>query len=81
MSGYDLDLIRSVSSIVAIPVVACGGAGSARDPARGVDESGASAAAAGSMFVFHGPHRGVLIEFPSPGEIEAAFLQKSELTA
>lgn len=73
MSGYDLDLIKSVTSAVDIPVVACGGAASLYDFRRAVVEGGASAAAAGSFFVFHGPHRAVLITFPQRAELEALF--------
>jgi cyclase len=65
MEGYDLDLIRSVSSAVDIPVVACGGAGKLDDLARAAITAGATAAAAGSLFVFHGRHRAVLITYPS----------------
>jgi len=65
MSGYDLKLIESVSSAVRIPTVALGGAGSVADLARAVDLAGASAVAAGSLFIFHGPHRAVLINVPS----------------
>ncbi len=73
MRGYDLALLKRVSSAVDIPVVACGGARSCEDLVRAVREGGASAAAAGSMFVFHGPHRAVLINYPSPKELDAAF--------
>jgi cyclase len=69
--GYDLDLVRAVSQSVTIPVVALGGAASASDLASVVREGGASAAAAGSIFVFHGKHRAVLINFPSPEELKA----------
>lgn len=64
-SGYDLDLIRQVSVAVQVPVVACGGAGSYDDLRRGV-EAGASAVAAGSLFVYQKKGMGVLISFPSP---------------
>lgn len=70
-SGYDLDLVRSVADAVSVPVVACGGAGSLADLHRAT-EARASAAAAGSLFVFQGPHRAVLISYPSPAELEAA---------
>jgi len=64
MSGYDLDLITRVASCVKIPVVACGGAGKLTDFADAVNQGGASAVAAGSMFVFQGKHRAVLITYP-----------------
>ena len=63
MEGYDLDLVRAVARAVSIPVIAMGGAGT-RDHLRQGIEAGASAAAAGSMFVFHGPRRAVLITYP-----------------
>lgn len=73
MQGYDLDLIRVVSRAVSIPVIACGGAGTLADLAAAVKQGGASAVAAGSMFVFHGKHRAVLINYPSRRELEAIF--------
>lgn len=64
MEGYDLQLISSVTQKVNVPVVACGGAGTVEHLAQAVTEGGASAVAAGSMFVFHGKHRAVLINYP-----------------
>lgn len=68
-SGYDLKLIREVASNVQVPVVACGGAGSLDDMAAAVHDAGASAVAAGSLFVFVGPHRAVLINYPPRAEL------------
>lgn len=70
MTGYDLDLIRAVSAAVRIPVVACGGAGSVQHLADAVGE-GAAATAAGSMFVFQGKHRAVLIHYPERRELSS----------
>lgn len=64
--GYDLGLIRDVADAAAVPVVALGGAG-ALHHCRQVWDVGA-AAAAGSIFVLHGPRRGVLISYPTPAE-------------
>ncbi len=64
MAGYDLPLIQMVAQSVNVPVVACGGAGSVEHLRQAVKEGGASAVAAGSMFVFHGKHRAVLINYP-----------------
>jgi len=64
MEGYDLPLIRRVTQQVNVPVVACGGAGTVEHLATAVHEGGASAVAAGSMFVFHGRLRAVLINYP-----------------
>ncbi|MCM0028615.1 MAG: AglZ/HisF2 family acetamidino modification protein [Polynucleobacter sp.] len=69
LSGYDLKLIREVSSAVRVPVVACGGASSVNDFVAAVHEGGASAVAAGSLFVFVGPHRAVLINYPAREEL------------
>ena len=63
MQGFDLALIRRVASRVAVPVVACGGAGTIDHLKLALSEGGASAVAAGSMFVFHGRHRAVLINY------------------
>jgi imidazole glycerol-phosphate synthase subunit HisF len=71
--GYDLDLVKRVASAVDIPVVACGGARDVVDLARVVREGGASAAAAGSLFVFTGKHRAVLISYPTERELQAVF--------
>jgi len=64
MLGYDVGLIRKITEAVDIPVIACGGAGRLNDFNRAVKSGGASAVAAGSMFVFQGKHRAVLISYP-----------------
>lgn len=70
MAGYDLKLLREVTSAVDVPVVACGGAGSMADFVAAVKESSVSAVAAGSLFVYIGPHRAVLINYPARKDIE-----------
>lgn len=70
MGGYDLELLRSVTQEVNVPVIACGGAGTVEHLAQGVREGGASAVAAGSMFVFHGKHRAVLINYLKPTDLQ-----------
>ena len=72
MGGYDIGLVRKVTGAVSIPVIACGGAGGIADFAAAVSQGGASAVAAGSLFVFHGKHRAVLISYPSIAELEQA---------
>lgn len=69
MNGYDLDLIKSVSDTVNIPVIALGGAGSLKDLKAGFVDGGALGLAAGSFFVFHGGSRGVLINYPDREEL------------
>lgn len=62
MVGYDLSVVRAVASAVDVPVVACGGAGTPQHM-KEVIAAGASAAAAGSLFVYHGRKKGVLISY------------------
>lgn len=68
MAGFDLKLVRRVAESVDVPVVACGGAGTIDHLSQAIREGGASAVAAGSMFVFHGKHRAVLINY-NPDEM------------
>ncbi len=68
--GYDIQLIKSVTSSVNIPVIACGGAGKIEDFRTAVKEGGASACAAGSMVVYFGRNRAVLITFPEREKLE-----------
>lgn len=68
--GYDVELIRSVSNAVGVPVIACGGAGRVDDFRSAVKEGGASACAAGSMVVYFGRNRAVLINFPERKKLE-----------
>lgn len=70
MKGYDLDLIKKVAQSAEIPVIACGGAGSQSDLRAAIQKGHASAVAAGSLFVFHGPRRAVLINYPTQEELK-----------
>ena len=62
MSGYDLSLVTLVAKQLAVPLVALGGAGNIAHLGEAV-RAGASAVAAGSMFVFQGRHKAVLISY------------------
>ena len=66
--GYDLGLIKKVSGQLSIPVIVCGGATDVEGFYPAV-EHGASAVAAGSMFVFQRPHQAVLISYPTQTEL------------
>lgn len=68
-SGYDLEMVRSFADALPVPVIANGGAGKLTDLRSAID-SGASAAAAGSLFVFAGKDEGVLINYPEQRELE-----------
>ena len=69
MQGYDNNLITEVSDAVSVPVIACGGVGKIEHFAEAV-KAGASAVAAGSLVVYQGFNRGVLINFPNRDELE-----------
>lgn len=68
--GYDLKLTKAVVEAVNVPVIAHGGAGDLMHLRSVIQETGASAAAAGSLFVFHGRLKGVLINYPTRTEIK-----------
>ncbi len=69
MNGYDIKLVKSVTDAVNIPVIANGGAGHVEDLREVLEEGHADAAAAGSMFVFYGRNRAVLINMPKEEEL------------
>jgi len=69
MSGMDLELISQIADSLTVPLIASGGVGSIKDMKDAV-KAGASAVAAGAFFVFHGPHRAVLITYPKYEELE-----------
>lgn len=73
--GYEINLIRAVSSAVPVPVIACGGASGLEDFCNAVN-AGASAVAAGSLFVFQRPHRAVLISYPTQQELKDHLFSK-----
>jgi cyclase len=68
MKGYDLALIDSVRDVVRLPMTVLGGAGSLQDMRELVDRYNVIGAAAGSLFVFKGKYRAVLIQYPQPEE-------------
>jgi cyclase len=72
LQGPDLVLIEQLSKAIQVPLIAVGGVGSMGDIKAAV-AAGASAVAAGAFFVYHGPHRAVLITYPKYPELEALF--------
>ena len=64
MKGYDLDLVREVRKAVSVPMTVLGGAGSLADIGALYRQTGTIGAAAGSLFVFKGVYRAVLINYP-----------------
>ena len=73
MNGYDIDLITRITDKVNIPVIACGGAGKLNDMRDVILKAKASSAAAGSLFVFYGKLRAVLVNYPEQKELESLF--------
>ena len=73
MQGYDINLIKQITNAVKIPVIALGGAGTINDLQDVVKKGGASAASAGSLFIFHGKYRAVLINYPTREELNKLF--------
>jgi cyclase len=70
MLGYDMEQIKLVANSVQIPVIACGGAGSIDHITEVIKKANASAAAAGSFFVFQGRHKAVLITYLSKDDFK-----------
>lgn len=63
MEGMNLEIIKAASKLSTVPIISMGGVGNLRDIKNAIN-SGANAVAAGSFFVFQGPHRAVLISYP-----------------
>jgi cyclase len=72
-TGYDIDIIKKVTSSLSIPVIANGGAGCIQDIADVINNGGASAAALGSMVVYQKKGMGVLVNFPDRNELDKLF--------
>jgi imidazole glycerol-phosphate synthase subunit HisF len=68
MQGYDLALARQMRAAVKVPLTMLGGAGSLDDMKALITECGVVGAAAGSLFVFKGPYRAVLINYPTQAQ-------------
>lgn len=71
MKGYDLAIAKQLREAVNIPISISGGAGGLDDIGKLVQEIGVAGAVAGSLFVFKGRYRAVLINYPQPGVKEA----------
>jgi cyclase len=69
MAGYDVELTKHISTSVSVPVVALGGAGKENDLIEAYRDGHANALAAGSLFVYQGKNRGVLINYPDKNEL------------
>lgn len=72
MKGYDLDAVKMLRGQVKVPLTIVGGAGSLNDIVKLVNQEKLIGAAAGSLFVFKGKYKAVLINYPSPAEKQRA---------
>jgi len=75
MKGYDLELLTRVRAAMTLPMTALGGAGSLKDIAELIARFGIVGAAAGSLFVFKGVYRAVLISYPGRADKDALIAQ------
>jgi len=75
MKGYDLELVNKIRSTVSIPLTVLGGAGSMKDIGKLIEKYGIIGAAAGSLFVFKGIFRAVLINYPN-SETKSELMQE-----
>lgn len=68
MKGYDMTLAEKIRSITSLPLTVLGGAGNINDIGMLINKFGIIGASAGSLFVFKGVYKAVLISYPSPAE-------------
>lgn len=71
MKGYNLALAQQMRSVLRVPLTVLGGAGSLDDIGELIHQCGIIGAAAGSLFVFKGPYRAVLINYPTAQQKDA----------
>lgn len=64
MKGYDFDLIDQIYEITNIPITILGGAGSLVDIKNAIERYGNIGFACGSLFIYKGPRKAVLINYP-----------------
>ena len=73
LKGYDLNLIDKITETISIPLTVLGGAGSLADIEKVIEKHGVIGVAAGSLFVFKGPYKAVLINYPNQLEKNKIF--------
>jgi imidazole glycerol-phosphate synthase subunit HisF len=76
MKGYDLYLAEKIRNVIKVPLTVLGGAGSLHHVKELIDKLGSIGAAAGSLFVFKGIYRAVLINYPNRAEKDSLFTLK-----
>lgn len=75
MKGYDLKLIEKIREVTSVPLTVLGGAGSLEDISKLIEKFGIIGAAAGSLFVFKGSYKAVLINYPNTETKEKLFIK------
>jgi cyclase len=75
MKGYDMNLINKIRDVISIPITVMGGAGTLDDIGSVIQQHGIIGVAAGSLFVFKGKYRAVLINYPTAIE-KTSLLEK-----
>jgi len=73
MKGFDMNLIDKISEKITLPITVLGGAGSLQDIKKVIDRHGIIGVAAGSLFVFKGIYKAVLINYPAKKEKEELY--------
>ncbi len=71
--GFDWQILKSINDTVPVPLIGCGGAAKLTDLKDVVSKANISGVAAGSIFVYQGPHRAVLISYPSHDQLQQLF--------
>jgi len=71
MKGYDMNIVDKIRQVITVPMSVLGGAGSLKDIGQLINRHGIIGAAAGSLFVFKGVYKAVLINYPNHAEKEA----------
>jgi len=74
MKGYDMSLVKQVREVTTVPLSVVGGAGSLKDIGNLISQFGIIGAVAGSLFVFKGAYKAVLINYPNPADKEQLIL-------
>jgi cyclase len=70
MNGYDIELLKEIKQNAKVPIIALGGAGNLNHIKEAFEIAKVDAVACGSMFVYQGPLRGVLISYPPYQKIQ-----------
>lgn len=70
MNGYDIELLKALKALVKVPLIALGGAGKIEHIKEVFHEANVDAVACGSLFVYQGALKGVLISYPPYAQIQ-----------